>query len=330
MLTTFVVSASTLISCETTTKEKEKESPKETTKEKQVAKETNKNNSQIRPNTLPPKLLEENFVYDLTNNYYASLDGLSGKTLRDELIKIQGINAKKQKHKYQDLPNFYELHFRDKYYDNDNSIIDVFSEIHGTDPYNYPNYTRGISSTNEEGKGLNREHVIPQSWFRKNKTARSDAHFVWPSDVFVNAERGNVPHDNIVGDPTKTFKSGAKLGKNLLNEIVFEPQDFVKGDIARAYLYFTFTYPSIISVVNLNSIFEKNEPYIPQRYLDIYTKWHKLDTVDEFNIIVNNEIAKFNMGVRNPFVDYPNLLDSLFGENPKPFVNKGVLVSVRK
>lgn len=279
--------------------------------------------------SLPPKLLEKNYVYDSTDKYYESLDGLSGKALISALIQLQDKKSKKQTHSYADLVDFYDKHHRDKYYDKDNSIIDVYSEINGRDPYTYPNYTRGVSSTTKEGKGLNREHIVPQSWFGRSPLPRSDVHFVFPSDAFVNEKRSANPHDNVVGNVNQTFLSGAKLGRNSKNDLVFEPNDMMKGDIARAYLYFAFTYAKNPEYRN-SSFFEVFEPYLKEHYLKTYTEWNKLDSVDEFNIVVNNEAAKFNNGLRNPFIDYPNILESLFGENPKPFVNKGVLRSVKK
>ncbi|MCU4706979.1 endonuclease [Mycoplasma sp. CSL7503-lung] len=267
------------------------------------------------------------YVYDDTNNYYASADGLSGQELLKELTKIQKSHMKGIGN-YNDLKKLYNdtNAFKDIYFEKDNTILDVYSENpNGDDPYNFREYA--TIKGGREGDGTNREHVIPQSWFNKENPIRNDGQFVWPTDIKVNNIRSNYPHGNVT-TPTLTSQNGSKLGTDNNGNTVFEPVNAFKGDIARAYLYFIATYNDK-NISNRNSIFKNTFPYIDTFFLNIYKEWDNNDTVDNFDITRNNETAKFEE-MRNPFIDYPNLYENIFGENPKPFHNKGILVSINE
>ncbi|WLP85259.1 endonuclease [Mycoplasma seminis] len=273
-----------------------------------------------------------NYQYDSSNNYYAQLDGLKGSALLQALNKLQF--GKKEGGSYDGLTSFYNQTkaFRDLYYEKDNTLLDIYSENpNGKDPYTYRNYN--YSGGGGEGNGTNREHVIPQSWFNKVGYMRNDPIHVWPSDVKVNNMRSNFPHD-IVSIGGKSSLNGSKLGKNKIGDTVFEPIDEFKGDIARAYLYFSVTYgnrnlggSSITATDNAQKVFTTSAPYINNHYLQTYINWDKQDPVDPFDVTRNNETAKWNKtGRRNPFIDYPNLYENIYGQNPKPFKNLGVLI----
>ena len=110
----------------------------------------------------------------IPNGYYDSANG-SNYELKTQLFEIinnhidQGYNA---------LDDFYTIHDIDIYYENDNSILDIYSENPlGTDPYNFsPDNSCGNYSS--EGDCYNKEHLVPQSIFGSNYPMRSDAHQV--------------------------------------------------------------------------------------------------------------------------------------------------------
>ncbi|MEA4134538.1 endonuclease [Mycoplasma sp. 2704] len=266
--------------------------------------------------------------YDASNNYYAQADGKMGDELYDALLTIQnshfgGVRS------YGALGTFYDQYnaFKDKYFEKDNTLLDIYSENpNGRDPYTFHDFQWGKrSSARDEGEGTNKEHLIPQSWFNKESPMVSDAHHVWPTDIKVNANRGNFPHDN-VNDTAKTSRNGGKLGRNSIGETTFEPIDAFKGDIARAYLYFTVTYRNRNLNQKSNSIFSNTKPYIKDHYYQTYKNWVSTDSISQFDIDRNNETARYQGGLRNPFIDYPDLIDSLEGR--KPFVNRGILVGL--
>lgn len=266
------------------------------------------------------------------NNYYNDAQGLSGLALYNALQRINKRHTNKIRG-YGDLYKVYPYAFVDKYYDKDNKVLDIYSENPtGKDPYNYSFNGSRSSSYKTEGDMMNREHIVPQSWFAKSSPMRNDPQHVWPSDGKVNSMRSNFPHFK-VDKVNKTSLNGSKLGtSNSTSGNVFEPINEFKGDVARAYFYFSITYgvPSQGGhgvFVNANT----NNPLgISTKFLNQYGEWHKKDTVDQFDIDRNNGIWKYynNDGVRNPFIDYPNLMDNLF--NGVPFQNNGILVGMNK
>ncbi|RIV16175.1 hypothetical protein D1113_03275, partial [Mycoplasmopsis gallopavonis] len=268
-------------------------------------------------------------IYDPSNNYYESLNGLYGEKLMNALVQLQA--SKQEQGNYDSLKNFYNTSnaFKDKYFEKDNTMLDVYSENPvGKDPYVYQSYPTS-NAAKKEGDGMNREHLIPQSWFAKVDKMRNDPFHVFPTDIKVNGVRGNDPHD-VVKNATWTSLNGGKLGTGSMGYQVFEPIDAFKGDIARAYLYFAFTYARENKYNgNGNLVFQQSAPYLKNHYLEVYLNWHKKDRVNQFDIIRNNETSKFtHQKRRNPFIDYPTIEESLFGT--KPFVNKGILVGIKQ
>lgn len=266
-------------------------------------------------------LIPEKSFYE-KSNYYDSLEGLNGNKLYSELIKIQHNHLSGIK-SYRYLKTIYKDAFKDLYYEKDGSLLDIYSENPiGKDPYNY-SFNDSGSSAKSEGLGFNREHLVPQSWFKKEKLARQDAHHVWPTDILVSNKRDNYPFGKVT-NAIFTSKNGTKIDSYLA-----EPIDEFKGDIARAHLYFAITHASRYKMHSKgNDVFKflDNKPLV-NKYFDTYTKWAKKDQINLFDIVRNNEIAKHQNGLRNPFSDYPELIDLIINPGNKVFVNKGILKS---
>ena len=66
------------------------------------------------------------------------------------------------------------------------------------------------------------------------------------------------------------------------------------------------------------------------KFLNCYYEWAKNDKVDQIEIDRNNDIANNHYnGLRNPFIDYPNLPELIWGNKGLTFKNYGVLKSVK-
>ncbi|TPI03098.1 endonuclease [Mycoplasma struthionis] len=292
---------------------------------------TDTNNSEAT-NLLPKASSSENLVYNNQDSYYASLEGLKGDQLRNQLFTLQK-NSTGSIPDYNYLYTTYRDAFVDKYYEKDGSVLDIYSEKIGKDPQTYTWKSRG-SSAKGEGDGINREHIIPQSWFDKQSPMRNDAHHVWPTDIFVNKEHSNYPYGIVKAD-NFVSKNGTKVGNGEEdNGLVTEPADLFKGDVARAILYFTDTYQD----KNLEATNESRRLYkrvnnretIKDSFKQTYLKWNKEDPVDQFDLDRNNGIYKHQRN-RNPFIDYPELVDVVFNNNNDyVFHNKGIAISVKK
>ena len=245
-----------------------------------------------------------------SNTYYQVADGKKGAALKTALhnkIKISSAGWS-----YDGLKEAYKT-------------TDTRADGYLRDWYsNATSYTPGsdcAGSYKVEGDGYNREHLVPQSWFEKASPMKSDIWHVVPSDAIINGERGDKPLGEVGSSYTQSTNGYSKWGmaRSGLGYTgqVFEPNDEVKGDIARAYFYMVTCYENKISnwnsSANASYVFDGNTyPGLTQWCLDMMMRWSELDPVDDIEIARNNVIAaKQN---RNPFIDYPGLEEYIWGE----------------
>lgn len=187
---------------------------------------------------------------------------------------------------------------------------------------NATNYTwDDRNGNNREGAGWNREHSVPQSWFSKSNPMKSDIVHVLPTDCYVNNRRSSYPFGE-VGNATYTSNNGySKLGScktSGYSGTVFEPNDEIKGDIARIYFYMVTCYEDRCSSWG-HSVFSKANLGFEKWALDMLMRWSKQDPVDEREIARNNAVYNVQRN-RNPFVDYPGLEDYVWGNRKdEPF-----------
>ena len=248
-----------------------------------------------------------------SGTYYQDADGKSGQALKTALYNIIKTTEKTVVG-YSNLKEAY-------------TKTDVRSDGYLRDWYsNDTQYQPGsdYGSYSVEGDNYNREHLVPQSWFGDSEPMRSDIFHVVPSDGYVNNRRSNYPLAE-VGTATYTSNNGySKLGKcktSGYTGIVFEPNDEIKGDIARIYFYMATCYEDRISSWASNAyasyVFDGNTyPGFTDWYLTMLMRWSKEDPIDEVEIARNNTIASTEVqrqNNRNPFVDYPGLEEYIWG-----------------
>lgn len=259
--------------------------------------------------------------------YYNSASS-TGYTLKSQLKKIvdnvdDGLSSEYYSidNGYGGLYTTYQTSDIDLYYENNETMLDMYSEKpNGLDSYEY---TYGInqdpgSGGTSEGEYYNREHIIPQSVFNSNYPMRSDAHFVVPSDKYVNAQRGNLPFGK-VQTANYTSTNGSKRGNNLnsgysagYSATVFEPIDEFKGDIARMFFYFATRYEDGIASYNSYDMFDGSSNQVfNTTFFNILYQWHSQDPVSQREIDRNNAIfvAQNN---RNPFIDHPEYVQAIW------------------
>ena len=244
-----------------------------------------------------------------SNTYYQAANGKSGQALKTAMFNIIKITSAGWS--YDGLKDAYKT--TDKR--SDGYLRDWYS--------NATSYTPGSAfsgGTSAEGQGYNREHLVPQSWFKEASPMKSDIFHVVPSDAKINNYRGSDPlgevGDKFTGSKNNYSKWGkARSGLGYTGD-VFEPNDEVKGDIARAYFYMVTCYQDKISswTSSGNSVyvFDGNTyPGLTNWCLTMMMRWSALDPVDDIEIARNNEIAKKQN--RNPFIDYPGLEEYIWG-----------------
>jgi len=252
----------------------------------------------------------------IPTGYYTTATG-TGYTLKTQLYNIINDHTDLG---YTGLWTTYQTSDRDYFYENDGTVLDLYSENPtGTDPYNFTIISDQCGTYAVEGDCYNREHMIPQSIFNEAAPMVSDAHFITPTDGKVNGYRSNYPH-GMVGTATYTSKNGSKLGAALnsgysagYSGTVFEPIDAFKGDIARMYFYFATRYENVITTWGVPyAMFNGTSNQVfAQPFLTILLTWNTLDPVSASEIVRNNAVyARQNN--RNPFIDHPEYVNLIW------------------
>lgn len=244
--------------------------------------------------------------------YYTTATG-TGYALKTNLYNIIKGHTDNG---YAGLYTTYLTSDRDYYYENDGTVLDMYSENPtGIDPYTYSTSVSSdkCGSYSVEGDCYNREHIIPQSVFNENAPMVSDAHSITPTDGKVNGLRSAFPH-GIVAIASKTTLNGSKLGSSGVSGYsgtVFEPIDEFKGDIARMYFYFATRYQNTVSGYSYDMFNGSSNQVFTTAFLNMLLTWHAQDPVNAREIARNNAIyARQNN--RNPFIDHPEYAQAIW------------------
>lgn len=251
--------------------------------------------------------------------YYVTAQGLSGYALKTELYNIiKDHNAQG----YSAIWNFYDSSARDKYFENDNSILDMYSEKpNGSDSYNYTAVSDQCGNYSGEGGCYNREHSFPKSWFGGTiEPMNSDVHHIYATDGYVNSKRSNFPFGE-VASASFTSTNGSKLGSaaSSLNYsgTVFEPIDEFKGDFARAYFYMATRYENVIGTwqtktTSSNAVLNGSSNQVFESWVvAMLLNWHNSDPVSQMELDRNQAAFEFQ-GNRNPYIDHPEFVEIIW------------------
>ena len=246
--------------------------------------------------------------------YYNGTTGLTGAALKTKLSQI--ISTGTTDNGYSGLWTAYATTDRDYFYENDGTILDLYSENPtGVDPYNYTLGTGQCGNVGVEGTCYNREHIVPQSLFNSNSPMVSDVHFIRPTDGKVNGVRSNYPFGT-VGTASFTSLNGSKVGNSTSSGYggtVFEPINAFKGDIARMVLYFVTRYESQLSGFTTGNMLGGSAfPGLQAWELQQLLIWNAQDPVSAEEIARNNASYTFQ-GNRNPFIDNSQYATDIWG-----------------
>ena len=226
---------------------------------------------------------------------------------------------------------------------------------------NYKDYAEQSNITawgDHNATGINREHIWCQSRGFKAPSeaegpAGTDLHHLEAADGRVNqTHHNNNPYGNVNVEDSDSKKYGTQYPFMALNKrgsakktssddecnVVFEPQDSDKGDIARACFYMVARYnnlsgsdtitqyePNLTLVDHATSNGESEESSathaVAMGILSDLLEWNALDPVDEYEIHRNNLIYKNYQNNRNPFIDFPEWADYIWGDKQGTPVN---------
>ncbi len=195
------------------------------------------------------------------------------------------------------------------------NLWDILSQT-DEDPNNHNNVIliySGISRSKTQHGGSqgdwNREHVWAKSHgnFGTTPPAGTDVHHIRPADVHVNSLRGHLDFDN-GGSPVPGAPGCYKDNDS------FEPRDAVKGDVARMIFYMAVRYEGDNGEPDLEVVDRVNTYPNPEHgKLSTLLQWNLQDPPDDFERNRNDVIYYSYQHNRNPFIDHPEYVASIWG-----------------
>ena len=223
----------------------------------------------------------------------------------------------------------------------------------GTNPYLHAlyinrNVTNQVTAWDDHQQtqwGINREHIWAKAEgfdTAASGGARGDPMHLWAANGYAN----NIHSNNFFGfvNTSGATNCGTKYSNlsgnlrgtslNLGTGTVFEPQDSDKGDIARAIFYMVARYnyysgsdsdgidsnnPNLVLVDNTTDWASSGYTCTTsnpgkQGILRDLLAWNRLDPPDEWEIHRNNLVYNNFSNNRNPFIDYPEWAEYIWGK----------------
>jgi hypothetical protein len=239
--------------------------------------------------------------------YYSSLEGLSGTALKQALQDIIANPSVVRVHNYDDVWDI--LKTSDQNPENSNQVWLIYTET--------PRSKIDLQLGNSNVGKWNREHIYCQSrgGFSTGTdylTPFSDGITIWTATTGANDIGAGVcdaHHIRAVDGQENSSRNNRNYGVDY-NGPIATPTTTWKGDVARACFYMAVRYDGL-NVVNGNPP-ENSIGQIGD--LATLLTWNQTDPRDDFEMNRNNYIYTWQVN-RNPFIDYPNLADYIFGAN---------------
>jgi len=256
---------------------------------------------------------------DIPPGYYDTANGLTGDAL---LMALHDIIKDHVAHSYTYAWTAYET---TDVRPVDGKVWDVYSDIPGgTPPYLY---TFGVNEGGvggAEGTGYTREHTWCKSWFGGEVSPMyTDLFALYPCDTHMNGTRGIFAYGE-TSAPQLISLNGSMVGPSSVpgyTGTVFEPIDEFKGDLARAYLYFSTRY--YLEDAGWPGGPATDGAEIKPWALEMFLQWIDNDPVSQKEIDRNTAIYLIQ-GNRNPYVDHPEFVETVYsttlstGEDDSP------------
>lgn len=237
---------------------------------------------------------------EVPSNYYTKMDGKKKEALKTAAYEI--ISP----HTVVTYNSLFPQQF---------PRTDVYPELYNGRQRWWEMYSDDVFYVNSGWKGMNREHSLPKSWWGGSQNdAYTDLNHLYPSDSDANMAKSNYPLGEV---ETVTFDNGvSKVGYAYQGQgggagKVFEPADEYKGDFARTYFYMATCYQNLTwkyTYMMQNGTY----PTLKTWAVDLLLDWARKDPVGQKEIDRNEAVYQIQ-GNRNPFIDFPELAEYIWG-----------------
>lgn len=236
---------------------------------------------------------------EIPTGYYNSINGKADAELKTAIHNL--VRNFTQVSSYQALPQYFR---RTDVHPETNRWWEMYSDL----PLYAPSF-----------QGLNREHSFPKSWWGGTSTVSAyvDLNHLYPSEMAANMAKSNYPLGTVNRSQNIKFENGVTTvgypvaGQGGGAQFVFEPDDEYKGDFARTYFYMATCYQNL-TWKYFYMVSQNTYPTLTTWAVNLLLKWHREDPVSEKELLRNEAVYKIQNN-RNPFIDYPELAEYIWG-----------------
>lgn len=258
--------------------------------------------------------------------YYLAADGKKGEALRAALCSCIKEHVQLN---YDGLDDLNEGEYKITDFRPDGTLWDIYS----TCEY----YMSDAGGTqNDFCQHWNKEHTVCQSWFGGEYPMYSDIFHLLPTDARVNNLRSNFAYGETSSRNDKISQGApyalGHLGPSTVmsGTTVYQPDNRYMGDIARIYFYMATCY------MNKNFTqadggrvmftYTDGKADLSGYSVNLLMKWHRNDPVSYKEIARNDSVYKVQKN-RNPFVDYPDLAEYIWGDKKDQNINLASIIN---
>lgn len=260
-------------------------------------------------------LLFTNSFAQIPTGYYDDANGKSGSELKNTLNDIISGHTE-YPYTSSSTDTWDILKEADKDPSNSNNVIGIYSGFSMDGPAEYAG-----------GSGWNREHVWAKSRgdFGTSLGPGTDCHHLRAADISTNSARSNRNFDECstpYTDASGTY-NGATESFTSSTSFVWKPRAEVKGDIARIMFYMATRYEGENGELDLEltEVLQDGSSKEPlHAKLSVLLAWHQEDPVSTAEQ-QRNDIIYGYQGNRNPFIDHPEYVASIWGGSTSPSIS---------
>lgn len=260
----------------------------------------------------------------LPDNYYASIEGK-----KDSLLKVALHQIIRGGERLEYGTNTYHSGFSDPKLEGQLKAYGTWHGFRLADCLSngcvwdmYSTTKRYFPIKDGSAAGMDIEHSLPKSWWGGTENdAYKDLYLLNPADRVANNNKSNYP-PGILSDSNKVNNGTFFMGKDTQwKDYAFSIIDEYKGDFARAYFYVATAYhdmkwDSSYSKYVTNTSYLTFTPYL----IEVLLQWHRIDPVSEKEINRLDAISTIQHN-RNPFIEYPELVEHIWGNKKGTIVN---------
>lgn len=201
-------------------------------------------------------------------------------------------------------------------------------------------YSRSIryypAEQGESACSIQIEHCLPKSWWgwsnsdtiEVDNRAYKDLYNLNPADARANGQKSNAAPGHVTkGDKfdNGSFRMDSK-SKSAYGYICFEPEPDYRGDFARSYFYIVTAYKDASwSSTYAQYVNPVHYTMLSPTLIEVLLDWHRQDPVSTKEVSRANRISSLQHN-RNPYIDYPELVEYIWGDRQGQIVHFGNLL----